>query len=126
MAGSELISLGRTSGYYTHSPEDAYLVAEGSVQVYIVPLRSTGEPMRQLPLRQVEEGHVIPAFCHKDSSMRQWRFMMTAAGDGEARLQLVRQGATTPLKRRFLQGADIDTWEQEGYEGSLLEYYHRT
>lgn len=95
-------------------------MTRGSVQVYIIPLRATGEAGRALPLRPVETNRVIPAFSHGSDNGRQWRFRITASSPEGAELKLLRQGATVPLKRRFLQDAGLDTWEEEGYEGSLL------
>lgn len=125
MSEADRIILDRSAVYYTHSPADAFHVLRGRVQVYIVPLRSSGDPGKQLPLMPVDAGHVIPALCCKDMNGRQWRFVFTSATSEGAELAVLHGAATLPLKQRFIQSAGIQTWQDEGYEGSLLEIYQQ-
>ncbi|MBQ9252441.1 MAG: NHLP bacteriocin export ABC transporter permease/ATPase subunit [Clostridia bacterium] len=120
---NERFELKKTEQYYTHSPEDAIRVLEGSVYLYIVPWsEETGKAGKRVAFCEVEAEHSIPSFAWKDGSYRQWRFLIIAKTD-HVQLEIIPRGATLILKKRFLAGANIQTFDVEGYEGSLVEYY---
>ena len=119
------LTLTRGGAIYTHSAGDAYLVTRGSVLVCVVPLNRDGRMGLALRVTRVEAGHVIPSLCWKDPDQRQWRLALQTEEAEGASLTLIPHGATLPLKRRFIEGMGIDTWQEEGYEGSLTELYRR-
>ena len=120
---SEQFELLKTQLLYTHEPENAIRIIRGSVYVYIVPWSEENQKAgKRVPLCEVEEEHSIPSFAWKDSNYRDWRFLIIAKTDSVI-LETVKGGATRVLKRRFLTNAGINTFEVEGFEGSLTEYY---
>lgn len=119
------ILLQRGTPYYTHSAMDAFRVARGCVTVCVVPLNRDGRMGLALRVARIDAGHVIPALCWKDSDQRQWRFALQTEDADGAELTMIPHGATTPLKRRFIEGMGLDTWEAEGYEASLTELYRQ-
>ena len=120
---NEQFELLKTQLYYTQNPEDAIRVIEGSVYVYVVPWsEETGKVGKRVPLCEVESGHSIPAFAWRDANYKQWRFLIMAKTDKTV-LEVISGGATLILKKRFLASAGVTTFDVEGFEGSLAEYY---
>ena len=120
---NERFELTKTSMFYTHQPEDAIRVVEGSVYVYIVPWsEESGNAGKRVPLCETEADHSIPAFAWRDQNYKQWRFLIIPKTD-KAVLEILPGSATLILKRRFLANAGVTTFEAEGFEGSLAEYY---
>ena len=118
------MELTRTDLYFTHDPEDAVRVLQGSVYVYIVPWsEETGRAGKRVTLCEVEEGRTIPSFAWRDAQYTQWRFLIMAKTEG-ASLEVMPKASTLVLKRNFLRKAGIETFEEEGFEASLAEFYH--
>lgn len=107
--------------FYPQEKMDAYRVAQGEIFVYIVPWEK-GRPGRRILLCEASEGRVIPAFVHRDQDYKSWRFAFVAKGEG-AVLDVMTGKVTSALHRNFLTRAKLSTYEQEGFEGSLTEYY---
>ena len=120
---NERFELTKTSLFYTHEPEDAIRVVEGSVYVYIVPWsEESTKAGKRVPLCEVEADHSIPAFAWRDMNYKHWRFLLIPKTE-KVVLETMPGAATLILKRRFLANAGITTFEAEGFEASLAEYY---
>ncbi len=118
-----VFTINRTDSFITEDPKDAFRISSGTVYVYIIPWDTeTSAAGRRVPFREVEEGRVIPAFSWQDAGYQSWRFLLTAKTE-QAEIERISYGATIVLKKRFLKGMGIETFEQEGYEGSLREFY---
>lgn len=107
--------------FYPQQKMDAYRVESGEIFVYIVPLEK-GKPGRRILLCEASEGRVIPAFVHRDQDYKSWRFAFVAKGE-EAAISVLTGKVTTALHRNFLVKANLKTYEQEGFEGTLTEFY---
>ena len=118
---NERFELTKTSLFYTHEPEDAIRVVEGSVYVYIVPWsEESTKAGKRVPLCEVEADHSIPAFAWRDMNYKHWRFLLIPKTE-KVVLETMPGAATLILKRRFLANAGITTFEAEGFEASLAE-----
>lgn len=102
---------------------EAYHVEQGEVLVYIVPMENEKTGRRVL-LCEVPAGRLIPAFVYRDREEKQWRFAF-ATKNQHAVLLPVENGVTKVLCRNFLRRAGLSAYEQEGFEGSLVEFYTR-
>lgn len=120
---NEKIVLSGTDVFCPQEPKDAYRVEQGELYVYIVPWKNE-KPGRRVLLCEVSQGKVIPGFVYKDMDYRQWRFAVVPKTDG-AELAVMHNSVTSVLHRNFLRRAGINTYMEEGYEGSLAEYYNR-
>lgn len=109
--------------FYTHEKMDAYRVEHGEVFVYIVPWEKE-KPGRRILLCEAAEGRVIPSLVFKDQDYKNWRFAFVAKGE-DATLDILSNKVTSALHRNFLNRIGIKTFDQEGFEGSLTEYYKR-
>lgn len=109
--------------FYTHEKMDAYRVEHGEVFVYIVPWERE-KPGRRILLCEASEGRVLPSLVYRDQDYRHWRFAFVAKGE-DAKLDVLSNKVTSALHRNFLSRVGIDTFDQEGFEGSLTEYYKR-
>ena len=122
--GDTTILLKKTEVLVLHSARDAYHICSGTVIVYIVPWNAKEQQAgKRVKLCEVEAEKTIPGFAWRDQDYQEWRFAFVSKSE-EAELQTVENGATLVLKKRFLSGAGIETFDLEGYEGSLTEYYN--
>lgn len=132
---SELI-LRKGQKYFTHNPEEAFQVVNGSVIVFVTVWYSADDPQHAetgqlvaLTEATPDNRLAIPSFSYLDSDNLCWRFCLQASEDN-TRL-LVRQ-VTKPLKKNFaIEYFGIDTYtrengQQKGFESCLIAYYHKT
>ena len=115
-----LISLKGGDAYLTHSEVNAYKIVDGTVLVYVVPLKN-GKPGRRSFIYQAETNEVIPAFAYKDIEYCEWRFCFVAVDS--ARLTVIENGSTKVLRERFSKKARIKNFGKEGYNGGLVDQY---
>lgn len=115
-----LISLKGGDTYITNTEADAFKVSEGTVLVYIVPLKN-GKPGRRSFIYQAESNEVIPSFAYKDIEYCEWRFCFVAVDS--AKLAVIENGSTKVLRERFSKKARIKNFNKEGYNGGLVDQY---
>lgn len=118
----DMIHLYGTDNYITEGSKDAYKVCSGSILVFIAPLKD-GRLTRRLLLCEVGEGHLIPAFCYRDSEYVNWRFVFVPKD--EAILTVLHGKATSVLYKKFAAFAGIQNYQQDGFSQGLVEYYKR-
>ncbi len=120
----ERIVLTRTDAFYTQNQADAWRIASGVVYVYIVrwsPEKGTQEGKR-VPLCEVGEDHVLPGFAWEDENHQHFRFLVIPRTE-KAELEPMPGKANRVLRKKFAAAAGLTNFEQEGYEGSLAEFY---
>lgn len=121
--GSQIKILSSTESFYTESEADSIRVLSGTALVYIVPWKKA-QPGRKVLLRTVETGRMIPSFCYTDVNYRNWKFAILPKA-GTLKLEIMPGYSTKVLKKRFLKEASITTYDEEGYESSLVNFYER-
>lgn len=119
--GSQIKILSSTDSFYTESEADSIRVLSGTALVYVVPWKKA-QPGRKVLLRTVEKGRMIPSFCYTDVNYRNWRFAILSKA-GTLKLEIMPGYSTKVLKKRFLKEASITTFDEEGYESSLVNFY---
>lgn len=119
---NDTITLTSADALYPQEPKDVYLVESGQVLVYIVPWEN-GKPKRRLLLCELGPKKMIPSFVYRDMDYKNWRFALVAKD--EAVLTVKKNSLTSVLQQKFLRSAGINTFAQEGFDGSLAEYYRR-
>lgn len=102
---------------------DAYRIEQGEVYIYIVPWKNEKAGRRVL-FCTAGEGRVIPALVYRDHEYCHWRLAFVPKSE-EAVIAVMNDSVTSVLHRNFLQRAGIDTYAQEGFENSLVEFYKR-
>ncbi len=119
----DMIVLSGSKAHYTNTSKkmDAFRVKSGKVLVYIVPWEKN-KAGRRIFLCEVDKGSVIPSFVFKDNDHKSWCFALVAK-ESEAKLEPLPGKATKVLQQKFLSRSGIKTFEQEGFEGSLSEFY---
>lgn len=115
-----LISLKGGETYITNSETSAYKITEGTVLVYVVPLKN-GRVGRRSFIYQAESNEVIPGFAYRDIEYCEWRFCFVAVDS--AKLVAIENGSTKILRERFSQKARIKNFSKEGYNGGLVDQY---
>lgn len=116
------LALSNADTYYTENPEDALFVQNGSVYVYIVS-RTDGHFARKLLLCSLPEGSVFPSFSFTDGNGTSWSFAVTP--EQQAVLSVRKNSVTLAVQQEFLLRCGIATYEIEGFEGSLIEFYNQ-
>lgn len=114
------LKLSHADTFHTENPEDALGVQSGSVYVYIVS-RTEGHTGRKLLLCTLPEGSVFPSFSFVDENGNFWSFAVTP--EERAVLSVRKNSVTAELQQEFLIRCGIATYEIEGFEGSLIEFY---
>lgn len=90
--------------YITERETNAFRVKDGSVLVYIVPLKGITIGRRSF-IYEAEAGEVLPSFCYRDIEYVNWRFCFVALE--EAVIEIIPNGSTKVLRERFVQKAHI-------------------
>ncbi len=118
------IRLNSAERYLSADPWEAYCLEQGAIFVYIVPMNGEhpGQPEYYCEVRASDANKMIPALHYTDSAYRNWRLQIKSAEE-DAVLTVLPRGATEALRREFLERRGIGTYEQEGFENSLLEFY---
>lgn len=115
------ISLKGGKYYITERETDAFRVKSGAVYIYIVPLKS-GKMRRRSFLYKAQPGEAIPSFYCRDEEYCDWRFCFVAAEE-EAVLEVIRNGSTKVLRKRFAEKTHILNYEIEGFDGGIIDRY---
>lgn len=118
----KVIHLSGTDSFITEGENDAYRVESGTVFVFIAPLKG-GKPYLRRMLCEVGEGHLIPSFAFRDAEYVQWRFVLIP--QNEAELIFLPDQATSILYRKFAKNAGLDSFQQEGFAQSVVDFYKR-
>lgn len=105
----------------TECSEDLYRVTEGTVILYLVPVRR-GKLERRKRVAEVAAGELFPGCCYVNPDYETWKFLVVPKS-GSARLELVKKGSTEPLRRNFIRANHIPKYEEEGFERCLEEFY---
>lgn len=113
-----------TDMFLTDDPGDAYYLERGEVFLFIVPLENghPGKPEHYCDVRDTDAQRTIPALACKDMNHKSWRLQIRPASD-EAVLKLLPGGSNAELCQEFLARRGILTYQQEGFENSLIEFY---
>lgn len=120
---NDLLTLSGADVFCPQSQMDAYRIEQGEMFIYIVPWKN-GKPGRRVLLCEAATGKMIPAFVYKDMDYAQWRFAFVPKSE-EVVLSVKKNSVTSILQRNFLNRAGLSTYTQEGFEGSLAEFYKR-
>lgn len=118
------IILTGTDLYLSVNAADAYHLEQGEIFVFIVPLENgrPGKPEHYCDIKHTDRQTSFPALVYKDMNHKNWRLQIKAASE-EAVLSVIENGATDTLRREFLERKGISTYEREGFENSLIEFY---
>ncbi len=119
---AKTFALSNSDTFYTDTPEDALFIQSGAVYVYIVPCPE-GHPGRKVLLCTLNAGKMLPSFSWRDNSDVLWCFAVTPKED--AVLAVRPNAATGVLHQNFLTQCGIATYEIEGFDASLVEFYNR-
>ena len=104
----------------TSNDQDAYLIEQGSVLIYVVPLVD-GKAGRRSFLYEAQSGEVIPGFFYRDMNYHWWCLGFAAVD--EAELTVIENGVTQRLKDRFISRAAIRNYELEGFCEAVVDQY---
>lgn len=106
----------------TEHGESTYVVEQGTVLVYILPLSEQGEQGRRLLLHEARQGEVIPSFHYKVYETT-WVFGLVALDLSEIRE--IPGTMTEEAGEAFVKRAGLKNIGEENYIELLLEVYER-
>ena len=123
---SNVKTLYSSDTYCPQEPMDVVRLEEGELYVYVVPMikGNPGKRVLLCEIRDTDAKRMIPALVHEDLNHRHMRLLLQPKGD-KAVISVYPRRATSVLYRNFLTRAGITTFEEEGFENSLSEYYNR-
>lgn len=106
--------------YITERETDAFRIKSGQVLIFIVPLKN-GRLRRRSFLYEATQGEAFPSFYCRDEEFCEWRFCLVAKD--EAEIEIIINGSTKILRKRFTEKVHIDNFEIEGFNGSIIDRY---
>jgi len=112
--------------FYPQDPMDVVRLEEGELYVYIVPIvkGNPGKRVLLCELHDTDAKRMIPSLVYEDLNHRQMRLLFQAKGE-QAVISIYPKRVTSVLHKNFLLRVGITTYEEEGYESSLSEFYNR-
>ncbi len=114
------IALAGGKNYFCENDSEAYRIVSGPVLVYIAPITQCGTGRRSF-LYEAGEGEIIPSFHCRDSEYNEWCFCFSALEKAE--IEILEYGSTKRLRDTFSHKIQLRNYEEEGYNGALLEQY---
>lgn len=118
----QMIRLRGGQSYLTKHAASTYLVEQGTVLVYMLPLESDGTYGRRLLLHEAVQGEVIPGF-YKELPKAAWSFCLVALDTAQIRERP--HTMTDELANAFADRAGLKNIGEEDYTELLLEVYDR-
>lgn len=115
------LELNSPEALLTENSMDAYRVAEGSVIIYIVPVKKERMERRK-KVAELSAGELFPGYCYVNPIHETWKFLVVPKS-GYAKLEILNGGSTNPLRRNFVRRSGIPKFEEEGFESCLEEFY---
>lgn len=107
--------------YFAEGSGTAYKVKEGSIDVFLVPVKGDRKGRRVL-IHEAGEGETIPGIDFTDQSHNRWIFCFRAVRDSN--VIPIENGVTSVLKKRFSERANLVNFEREGFEHAVVEKYN--
>ncbi len=108
--------------YITENETSTYVVEEGTVLVYILPLLDNGEQGRRFFLYEAAEGETLPSF-YREMYGDTWTFCFVALDIAQVRE--IPGTMTDELGNEFVERAGLRNMGEENYVELLLEVYDR-
>lgn len=107
--------------FLTDNVNAVYEIATGEALVYIVPIEESGSPGRRLFVYDAKEGEKIPALNYTDFDKLRWEFAIAAIDETTIRMQEIDK--IERYKRAFAQKVKLKSYEMEGFEEGIVEWY---
>ncbi len=108
--------------YYADNPSSLYASEEGSLLVYLIPLKD-GKEGRKLFLAEMKEGEFFPGFIHSSEYLGEWILGVVAL---EKAVVTVSEGACTQKDvLEFAKKVDLNIEDAQDFPGELIEKYEK-
>ena len=120
MYENKLLHIDNHDTYITEDNRCAYRVKRGNVIVFIIPQRGDTY-QRRIFIYEAKEGETIPGFCTTDADYTKWVFGFKCIDSAD--VQVVKDGSTKVLKRKFAEKIGLQHFNEEGFEKALIEHY---
>lgn len=119
---ADLCRLDPERSYFTAGmdPQDAFFVAEGTVQIFVA--KKNGDTVTSTPcLATVTADRYFPCLSLAEPDGSIWGFVVRPKA-GDAVIERRASSATRFLKIRFLEENGLSGYEQESFEGCILNW----
>lgn len=115
-----------TEPFVTCDPNDAYYLEKGEIFIRIVPVidGKVGNAEHFCEMKDTDEFRMIPGFAFEDSYHEHWALKIETTTE-ESVLSRLPSAASSENKEIFLKKGNVNTFEQEGFENSLVEFYKK-
>ncbi|MBN2833848.1 MAG: ATP-binding cassette domain-containing protein [Candidatus Delongbacteria bacterium] len=102
---------------------DAYLVLEGSINVFITPLDKT-EDEETVFLCKAKKGEVLPSVAYTDIDYKKWGLLLSASTKDTV-VSVIKNGTTRKLKNNFLTQIGLEQIGDLTFEESIINHYKK-
>lgn len=105
---------------------ELFRLKKGEVEVYIIPYKNgyPGKPELFCRIADTDRQRAIPSLVFEDVANTTWYLLIKTCGE-EAVLTVSEFQASSVAYKNFLKKGNLDTYETNGFEGSLIEFYQR-
>ena len=115
-----------TEPFVTHAADTAYCLEKGEIFVRVVPVigGKAGNAEHFCEIKDTDAFRIIPSLSYEDSNHEHWALKIEATTD-EAILLPISSAVSADTRESFLKLGGVDTFAQEGFENSLVEFYKK-
>lgn len=105
---------------------ELFRLNKGEIEVYIIPYTGghPGKPERFCQIKDTDRQRAIPALVYTDGANTTWHLLIKSSGE-KAVLSVTEFLPSSVAYKNFLKKGHCNTYETNGFEGSLIEFYHR-
>lgn len=108
--------------YLTKNPESTFIIREGTIFLYVLPVKKNGEMGRRLFLYEAGEGEVLPSFCMETNGTA-WSFGLVALDT--ATIEELEHTMSGELEKDLVKRAGLKNTGEETFADLILEIYDR-
>ena len=105
---------------------ELFRLKKGEVEVYIIPYKNgyPGKPELFCCIADTDLQRAIPSLVYEDVGNTTWYLLIKTRGE-EATLTVSEFQPSSVAYKNFLKKGNLDTYETNSFEGSLIEFYQR-
>lgn len=118
-----------SQGQYILSQDknDTFRLRQGTVEVYVVPFSNgvPGRPKLFCNISDTDRQRAIPSLAYETSNGTNWHLLIKTADTDAILTHTSNSPPTSILYKNFLKKCNISTFDELGFEQSLIDFYNR-
>ena len=105
---------------------ELFRLKKGEIEVYIIPYKNgyPGKPELFCCITDTDRQRAIPSLVYEDVANTTWHLLIKTRGE-DAILTVSEFQPSSVSYKNFLKKGNQETFDTHGFEGSLIDFYHR-